>query len=323
MLALDRPIDHPRVSWHSRRALQLLDGGLAEMHDLGARLGIGQAQGPAGDIDVVPFQGHDLAKATAGQDQQPHGKDGRWQFDPLGLHLAQHLANPPQLGGTEEAFALFLGVFADVLARIGAVRAQAPHLGKVEHLGDHFQTAVGLIGNVAQIVMKLGHVSARDLGHQTPAEGGQDETPQIAPVFPGGAGFEPDRDVLRIKALGHFPDRHGRASVVAVRRRVLAITRRGDDLNGAVACLCAGQHGAGPKRHPPRSPPGPVLHHIAFASAGQDPQAKAGNVAVPEEVFARLWISGVDDALGQFGHGGAAPFCQVDSIWRKALLLPG
>jgi len=83
----------------------------------------------------------------------------------------------------------------------------------------------------------------------------------------------------------------------------------GDDLDGAVARLRAGQHGAGSQRHPPRPPPGPVLHHVALASAGQDAQAKAGDVAVPDEVLARPWLGGIDGALGQFGHGCAAPFC--------------
>jgi hypothetical protein len=43
--------------------------GRPKMHDLGPRFRIGQPQCLAGNVDVLPLEGHDFAKAAAGQDQ--------------------------------------------------------------------------------------------------------------------------------------------------------------------------------------------------------------------------------------------------------------
>ena len=118
-----------------------------------------------GDVDVLPLQRHDLAEPAAGQDQQPYGGDRGGQFDAFLLHLAQHLADTPQLGGAQEPLALLLRIFLDVLARVRSVRTQAPHLGEVEHLGDDLQAPVGVVGDVPEIVMDLGDVGPRHLGH--------------------------------------------------------------------------------------------------------------------------------------------------------------
>ena len=139
----------PRVAVDAMGVPQQVHDRLANVDDLRTCLGIRQAQGTDIEIDVGPFQGHDLVQAASGQDQQTRGEDGRGQFDPFGLHFAQHLANPAQFCRAEETFAFLLGVFPDVLARVGPVRTQSPHLGQAEHLRDHLEAAVGLIGDVA------------------------------------------------------------------------------------------------------------------------------------------------------------------------------
>lgn len=52
--------DDPRVAFDALGVAQQVDGGLAEMDDLGAGLRIRQAQDALSHIDVCPFQRHDL-----------------------------------------------------------------------------------------------------------------------------------------------------------------------------------------------------------------------------------------------------------------------
>ena len=92
--------DDPRIAVNPLGTLQVFDRRGTDMHDFLAGFGIGQAQDAFVEIDVVPFQRHDLAKAASGQDQQPCGEDGRLQLDALAFHFAQHLADSMQLGGT-------------------------------------------------------------------------------------------------------------------------------------------------------------------------------------------------------------------------------
>ena len=57
-----------------------VDGELSEMDDLGAGLGIRQAQDALGQIDVSPLQRHDLAQPTASQERRPSASCGsRWR----------------------------------------------------------------------------------------------------------------------------------------------------------------------------------------------------------------------------------------------------
>ncbi|MFO1160312.1 MAG: hypothetical protein U1E60_15850 [Reyranellaceae bacterium] len=55
---------------------QDVDRWLTEMDDLGASLGIRQAQSAAGQIDMFSLERHDLAEPAAGQDRQSGGSDG-------------------------------------------------------------------------------------------------------------------------------------------------------------------------------------------------------------------------------------------------------
>ena len=57
---------------------------------------------------------------------------------------------------------------------------------------------------------------------------------------------------------------------------------------------------------PPRPAAGAVLHDVAFPPAWQHPKSKAGDVAVPDEVFGGLGLGGVDDPFCKLGHGRSA-----------------
>lgn len=118
--------DDPRVIMDPLCGLQKLDSWLAEMNHLGAGLGVGKVQRRVREIDVLPLECHDFVQTASGQDQQPCGQDRRGKFDALDLHLTQNLADAAELGGAQKPFPLFLGVFLDVLAGIGAVRAKPP-----------------------------------------------------------------------------------------------------------------------------------------------------------------------------------------------------
>jgi hypothetical protein len=70
------PGDDPRSAVDARGTVQVFDSGGPDMHDFLAGFGIGQTQGALAEIDVVPFQRHDFAKAAPGQDQQPRRQNG-------------------------------------------------------------------------------------------------------------------------------------------------------------------------------------------------------------------------------------------------------
>lgn len=144
------------------------------MYDLRAGLGVWEPQDAVRGVHVLPLESHDLVQAAAREDQQAHRQDRGGQLDALALHLPQNLAHTAQFGGAEEALALLLGVLLDVLARVRAVRAQAPHLGEAEHLGDDLQAPVGLVGDVTKVVVELGDVGAGDptIGGAGKSDGG-------------------------------------------------------------------------------------------------------------------------------------------------------
>jgi hypothetical protein len=153
--------------------------------------------------------------------------------------------------------------------RVGAVRTQAPHLGEAEHLRDHFEAAVRLIGDVAEVVVELRHVrpgGARD--RQLP-ERGQDEAFEVPAILLGCAGLHADRDVFPVEPLGQLLHRDRLAPRVPLGGGVRAVARGGDDGDGAVARLLAGQHRAGPEADPPGPASGAVLDHVALAPARQ------------------------------------------------------
>ena len=309
--------DDPRVAFDALGVAEQVDGGLTEMDDLRAGLGIRQAQDALGQIDVRPLQCHDLVQPAAGQDQQAGGEDGRRQFDPLCLHLAQHLADPAQFRRAEKAFALLLGILPDVLSRVGAVRTQPPHLGQAEHLRDHFEAAVRLIGDVTHVVMELRHVRPGDARDRQLPERGQDESFEVAAILLGRARLHADRDVLLVEPLGQLLHRDRPAPRVPLGGGVRAIARGGDNGDGAVAGLLAGQDRAGPEADPPGSASGAILDHVALAPTRQHAQPEARDLAVPDEVFDLAGFCSVDEAFGDLGHGALRWFFRRSTVLKR------
>ncbi len=309
--------DDPRIPLGALGIPQQVHDRLANVNDLRPGLGIWEAKGRAVEIDVRPVQGHDFIQAASGQDQQPRREDGRGQFHAFRFHLAQHLAYPAQFCRTKETFALFLGILPDVLARVGAVGTQAPHFGEAEHLRHHFEAAVGLIGDVAQVVVELRDIRPRDPRDRQLPQCRQDEALQVTAVFLRCAGFHADGDMLPVEPLRQFLDRDRLAPGVAFGGGIFTIAGSRNDGDGPSASLLAGQHCVWPEADPPRPASSAVLDDIALAAARQHPKAEAGNVAVPDKVFGGLDVCGVDDALGELGHGKSAFQVGWLPLWAK------
>ncbi len=279
---------------------------LAEMDHFGTRLGIGQAEDFLGQVNVLPLQGHDLIQAAACEDQQSCRQDRGGQFNAFAFHLPQHLANATKLCRAEETFPFFFGVFPNVLARVRAVRTEPPHFSEAEHLGNNLQAAIGLVGDVPQVVMELGDVGPGDVGDRQPTEGRENEALQVAAVLLGRACLHPDRDVLLVEAVRQLLDRDDLPSSVTFGGRVLPVLCSGNDGDGAGSGLLAGEDGAGAKAHPARSSSGAKLDDIALAAAGKNSKPEAGDVVIPDEIFGRPDLGGVDNAFGKFRHGRPA-----------------
>ena len=150
--------------------------------------------------------------------------------------------------------------------------------------------------------MELGDVGARHLGHAVIAEPRNDEPLQHPPVALGGARLEAEIDVLLLEPLGELLDGDGSPIGIAPGGGIVAVLGRGDDGDRPASRLLAGEHGAGPEADAARPSAGAVLYNVSLATAGQDAQPEAGQVLVPDEVFALSYLGGVDDALGEFRH---------------------
>lgn len=119
--------------------------------------------------------------------------------------------------------ALFCGL------SVGAVRTQTPHLGEAEHLRHHSEAAVGLIGDVAQVVVELGNIRPRDPRDRQLPQCRQDEALQVAAIFLPSAGLHANGDVLLVEPLRQFFDRDGLAPGVAFGGGILSVAGSGDD----------------------------------------------------------------------------------------------
>ena len=144
-------------------------------------------------IDVVPAQVPYLRHSAAGQQKQAEGGYCRGH---LFLGLAQDLAQPLGLFRRQEPFPLVLLVALDMPAGIGAVGAPAPDFGEGEHLGQHPERPVGLIGLVPQAVMQCGDVLALYLWNPQLPDHGVDKQPHRTAVLFPGARFAVDRDIF-------------------------------------------------------------------------------------------------------------------------------
>ena len=115
-------------------------------------------------------------------------------------------------------------------AGIGPVRPQAPDLGEREHLGEHAERPVCLVGLVAHVVMQPGDVLAFHLGDPHLAERGIDEERHRPPVPGLRAGLAVNGDIVLEEPpaeLGH--ERLGLSLRIGF-ARIDTLLRLGQDL---------------------------------------------------------------------------------------------
>ncbi|MGR3734572.1 hypothetical protein [Pseudophaeobacter sp.] len=99
------------------------------------------------------------------------------------FYLGQHLPKALQFILAQIPLPFNLAILGHMAAGIGAIRAQAPNLGKIEHLGQHAQRSVGLIRLVAEFLMQAGDVLALQIHHFEIADGRGNEQINGAAVF--------------------------------------------------------------------------------------------------------------------------------------------
>ncbi len=98
------------------------------------------------EVDVLPAQVQDLAEPTAGQHQEPDGREGMDAFTSGVLCRSQGFAQAGKFVRTQVALTRLLFELLDMAAGIGTVRPQLPFLGQIQHLRHQRQDAVGQVG---------------------------------------------------------------------------------------------------------------------------------------------------------------------------------
>ena len=185
----------------------------------------------------------------------------------------------------------------------------AGELGQVEHLRQHPEGPVGLIGRCPHVVMERGGVAALDVRDRAPADAGIDEEFDRATVLRRRAGLAVGGDAFVEEAPAQFA--HGERLGVrpVLRRRVLPGPGAGDDLGCSRARL-GGCHGSvrsdGDLDGASASAD---LDDVDLAAGGVDVDAEALEIVVPDDALALARGEGIDGPLGDSGHGGLPLSC--------------
>ena len=270
------------------------------MNHLRASLAVLQPDLACLQVDVLPSQTHDLAAPAAGQHQQADGGDRRRRREALPLCVTQRGAETAVLLVGQKPLAPVLGVFLDMPARVDALGPHLPHLGKRQHAREHAQRPIGMVGNVAHVVMKGDDVALADIADAALAETGEDAVVDDLAVEPCGAGLQMGGGVLLHEALGQVG--HGGASPGSGR------------LSGQIAAgLCEGDDlcGLGPRRSRGDRPVRPdgdfdgsslvsVLDDVDLSPGRMDAHAEALDVVIPDDALALCGDEGIDGSLGDF-----------------------
>ena len=120
------------------------------------------------------------------------------------LGLPQRFAKPLVLLVGQEPFAPHFLVFLDVPAWVGAIRAKPPDFREIEHLREHAQGPVGLVGLVGKAVMDLGDIGAFDIDDLSRPDPGVDEELDRAAVFALGCRAAVCRNIVVEEALAQL-----------------------------------------------------------------------------------------------------------------------
>lgn len=247
---------------------------------------------------MLPTQRLDFGEPAAREHQQPDGRDRRAGLGAVLKDFVENRAQALELLGAQEALPLLFLEPLDVEARVRAVGSQAPHLGEVEHLREHAERAVGLVGRLAQAVVQLGDVASLDFRHLAAADSGIDEELDRTAVLVGRAGLAVGGNILVEKPLPK--GLHGRSLAVGVALcgRVAAALGLGEEGHGAPARLFRREGRDGSEGHAARPALGAVLGDEELAAGGTDAHTEARQLSVPVEAIRSVGLEPVDGALG-------------------------
>ena len=207
----------------------------------------------------------------------------------------------------EEPLPLLLLVLLDMAARVAAVRAQAPGFCQVEHLPDHFEDPVRLVGRVPVLVVQIGDVLALDLGDRHVAQVGQHEfLDQPATRFDRPR-LAPNLDMLDQIPLGEFGDGGSRRLLRGVGLRVLPGLDAGNHLGRLAPRLVGRDHAVSVDGDALGLAAHPCLDDVDLGPVGIDANTKTGQVPVPVDgllVADRQLPDGPlrDGSVLKFGH---------------------
>ena len=115
------------------------------------------------EIDAHPFQGQDLAKPTAGEDQKSD-RGGDIGIDrAIGLAIRQDGHQAVQFLLAQIALALLLGERLDMGCRVSTARDHLPALGAIQHGAQQAEHAISVVGRVLKIGVELGDIGGPQL----------------------------------------------------------------------------------------------------------------------------------------------------------------
>ena len=300
--------DHPGIVLVARQGFQQSHRRWRQRNRPAARLRVGQVQLAGFEVDVLPAQLLDFREPAAGEHQQADRRDRRAGLRAVLEDVVENLAEALELLGAQEPLPLFLLEPLDVQAGVRAVGTETPDLGHVEHLGEHAEGAVGLVGRLAHTVVQCGDVAPLDFGHLAAADFGLDEEVDGPPVFVGRAGLAMRGDVFLQEARPE--DLHGRRPPVGVPLRGRVSTGLGFGKQGhrAPARLFRGEGGDGSEGHTAEPAVGAELANEELAPGRPDAQAETRQLAVPVEAVGPVALDAVDGAFGDLDlrrHGAS------------------
>lgn len=108
--------------------------------------------------------------------------------------------------------------------------------------------------------------------------------------------------MLFLEPLGELLDGDGTPIGITPSGWIIAVLGGRDDRDGAATRLLAGKYAAWSETDASRPSAGAVLYNVSFATAGQDAQPEARQIFIPNEILARSYLRGINDALGEFRH---------------------
>src|SRR5262249_14210661 len=183
------------------------------------------------------------------------------------LRISECSAEPMQFLLREISFPFQLPEFCNVSARIAAIWAQSPFLGKIHHFRKDAQRAVGLVPTVPYSLMKVRNIGTLNVADTVLTERWVDEKLHRPPVFAGCVWLAVLRHVISKKTGPELRHRYYALLTVALRRRIFS------------GCLqaqkpkCPGAGGVGcprrpvaPNSHPTLPTTGAHLQHVVFGA---------------------------------------------------------